>query len=328
VIRPTVDLRSNRNETRNTVVKTVLAGLVVAGAALLADPEDAFGYCRTTTCDNDVVGSRCVPELETDCGLELFWPTSCVGYSVQQDASSQVDLATARALVAQAFSTWSQASCEVGVPKITAEDLGPVSCNQIEYDGEAKNANIIIFRDASWPYDGGAALALTTVTYALDSGEIRDADIEVNSAEVTLTTGDEDVDVDLQSILTHETGHFLGLAHAPVAAATMNGDYPPNSITLRSLDPDDEAGICALYPPTSEAACNPQPKNGLGSACAEPSEGEEVDDGCTVARPTGSPSLLGRAFPIGGLLISAAAWLARRRRAAGIRPRRSPGSAS
>jgi hypothetical protein len=315
-------------ETRNNVIKTVLAGLVVAGAVLLADPQYAFGYCRTTTCEGDVVGSRCVPELETDCGLELFWPTSCVGYSVQQDASSQVDLETARALVQQAFNTWSEAACEIGSPNITAEDLGPVACDQIEYDGKAKNANIIIFRDASWPYgDGGAALALTTVTYALDSGEIRDADIEINSAEVTLTTSDDDVDVDLQSILTHETGHFLGLAHAPVAAATMNGDYPPNSVTLRSLDPDDEAGICAMYPAASEAACNSTPKNGLGNTCAEPSDGEEVDEGCSVSGPLRTRPV-GLAGLLGSVLLSAGALLARRRRAAGPRLRRSPGSAS
>jgi hypothetical protein len=317
-----------KRETRNNVIKTVLAGLVVAGAVLLADPQYAFGYCRTTTCEGDVVGSRCVPELETDCGLELSWPTSCVGYSVQQDASSQVDLETARALVQQAFNIWSEAACELGSPNITAEDLGPVACNQIEYDGKAKNANIIIFRDASWPYDGGAALALTTVTYALDSGEIRDADIEINSAEVTLTTSDDDVEVDLQSILTHETGHFLGLAHAPVAAATMNGDYPPNSITLRSLDPDDEAGICAIYPAASEVACNSTPKNGLGNACAEPSGGEEVDEGCNVSGPR-SKSPIGLAgLAISSVFLSGAALLARQRRARGLRQRRSPGSAS
>ncbi len=314
------------HEVRNNVVKAILVALVMATAAVLAEPQNAFGYCRTTTCDGEVVGSKCEPALETDCGIVLAWPTSCVGYSVQKDASDQIDLETARALVAQAFNAWSAAACETGSPMISAEDLGPVSCNQVAYDGEAKNANVIMFRDESWPYgNGSAALALTTVTYALDSGEIRDADIEINSAEVTLSTSDDDVEVDLQSILTHETGHFLGLAHAPVAAATMNGDYPPNSITLRSLDPDDEAGICAMYPPTSEAACNPTPKNGLGDACADPpTDGEDTDEGCSVARPTTSPSGLG----LGGLVVSAAAWLARRRRARDLRPRRSPGSAS
>lgn len=312
-------------ETRSNVAKWVVVGLVMAGAVLLADPQHAFGYCRTTTCENDQVGSRCVPELESDCGIELFWPTSCVGYSVQKDASSQVDLETARALVGQAFNTWSEAACEIGTPAISAQDLGPVSCDKIEYDQTAKNANIVIFRDESWPYDqSGAALALTTVTYALDSGEIRDADIEINSADVTITTSDDDVEVDLLSILTHETGHFLGLAHAPVATATMNQDYPPSSVTLRSLDPDDEAGICAVYPSDSSAACNPQPKNGLGDTCAVPGEADDADDGCTVAAPGRGSSALGLA----GLLISGGASLARRRRAAGLRQRRSPGSAS
>jgi hypothetical protein len=319
--------RVSKNETRNNVIKAVLVGLVMATAAVLAEPRVAFGYCRTTTCPGDVVGSRCEPALETDCGIELFWPSSCVGYSVQKDASSQVDLETARAMTASAFGAWSEAACSEGSPAISAEDLGPVSCDQVEYDGESKNANIVVFRDDSWPYQGGAALALTTVTYALETGEIRDADIEVNSANVTLTTSDDDVDVDLLSILTHETGHFLGLAHAPVAAATMNGDYPPESITLRSLEPDDQAGICAAYPPDGTAACNPTPKNGLGDGCSEPApDAGEVDEGCSASNAPARAA--GAHWSAGLLIVSAAALLARRRRGAAPRPRRSPGSAS
>lgn len=324
---------TRRREAHKNVVKWLLVAFVMAAAAVAAEPHQmlskgllsvpsAFGYCRTSTCEGDVVGSRCEPALPSDCGLELFWPSHCVGYSVQRDASSQVDLETTRALVAEAFSAWESAACEDGAPTITAEDLGPVSCDQVQYDAETKNANVIVFRDTDWPYGGSAALALTTVTYALETGEIRDADIEINSAEVSLTTADDVVDVDLLSILTHEAGHFLGLAHAPVAAATMNGDYPPSSITLRSLDADDQAGICAIYPPSATGLCDSTPKNGLGDECAEPSP--EAEETSCSSRTLANPSIGVASF----WLLSAAASLGLLRRRAGSRRRRSRGSAS
>ncbi|XP_019185238.1 PREDICTED: metalloendoproteinase 5-MMP-like [Ipomoea nil] len=53
--------------------------------------------------------------------------------------------------------------------------------------------------------------------------------------------------VDIQSVVTHETGHLLGLGHSGVEAAVM---YPYIGFgeTKRVLDNDDIQGIKALYP--------------------------------------------------------------------------------
>jgi hypothetical protein len=220
---------------------------------------------------------------------------------LQEDASSQIDLEAARPLVKQAFDAWVLADCGGDRPAVSTEDLGDVTCSEIGYDPETKNANIIIFRDESWPYGGNATLALTTVTYAVDSGEIRDADLEINSDQVTF------------SIMTHEAGHILGLAHSPSPGATMVVEYPPESVTLRTLEADDVAGICAVYPPGTEAVCDSSPVNGLSDDCAEPAEVEA--EGCTCNSSQRSSSL-----PVGGLMLALAAGLRRvRRSAAGAR---------
>ena len=209
------------------------AGLAPAIGAALASllflaPAPARAYCRTASCEEGT-GAQCVPAQPTDCGKPVFWPNPCLSFSVQQDASSQVPLASAEAIFQKAFSTWLSADCGGGKhPRLTVEYSGPVACDAHEYNQDPKlgNANIIVFRDDGWPHHGaGTTLALTTVTYNLDTGEIYDADMELNSAGTKFSTGDTGVTFDLLSIATHEIGHFLGLAHTPDMGATMYTDY-------------------------------------------------------------------------------------------------------
>ena len=54
--------------------------------------------------------------------------------------------------------------------------------------------------------------------------------------------------IDLQSTLTHEIGHALGLGHSDIAEATMAPSIIGGDISKRTLDQDDINGICALYP--------------------------------------------------------------------------------
>jgi len=52
---------------------------------------------------------------------------------------------------------------------------------------------------------------------------------------------------DIQAIVTHELGHALGLDHTPVPGATMTGSIPLDDAPLRSIEPDDIAGLQFLY---------------------------------------------------------------------------------
>ena len=66
---------------------------------------------------------------------------------------------------------------------------GAVDCHKAEYNQESGNANLFMFRDDSWPYENPLdTLALTTLTYNVETAEIFDADVEVNTAEAKFTT--------------------------------------------------------------------------------------------------------------------------------------------
>ena len=52
---------------------------------------------------------------------------------------------------------------------------------------------------------------------------------------------------DIQGIMTHEYGHALGLGHSNVGSATMWPSAGGGQTSLRSIDPDDIAGVQFLY---------------------------------------------------------------------------------
>src|SRR5687768_12943640 len=78
----------------------------------------------------------------------------------------------------------------------------------VDFDVNKGNANVVIFHDDEWPHPTlEFALALTTVTYDAETGEIYDADIEINTFGIEFTTSDTDVAYDLLTTLQYETGH-------------------------------------------------------------------------------------------------------------------------
>jgi len=122
--------------------------------------------------------------------------------------------------------------------------------------------SVVMFDDDAWPHQAPkTTLALTTVSYDTKTGELLDADLEVNTANVKLSTTDTvpATGYDFQSIVTHESGHFLGLAHSIEPKATMFASYTPGTKSLRTLTSDDVDGICAVYPPKGGCTCTTTP---------------------------------------------------------------------
>jgi hypothetical protein len=283
----------------------LLPGLAL-GAALLTGAAPAASFCRSTTCTGDCPrdGDGCKTT-----GQPLAWPGLCVGFSIQKDGTVNLPMAEVRPVIEQSFANWSDLDCGKGVASIAYSELDDVSCHASEYNPGGPNANVILFQDNKWRYHGADdTLAKTTVTFDADTGEIFDADIEINQAYNEFTVGDDRVVYDLESVLTHEIGHFLGLDHSPDPVATMNAGYEEGSTELRTLAADDVAGLCTIYPPGRTGKCDPTPKGGLGDACVQPHDDDGSGKGCTIA-----PAPAGGGTAASSLLISA--FFLRRRRA-------------
>jgi MYXO-CTERM domain-containing protein len=152
--------------------------------------------------------------------------------------------------------------------------------------------NVIMFQDNDWTYTGiDGTLAKTIVTFDDRTGEIYDADIDINAAENNLTVTDTRVGYDLQSIVTHEAGHFIGMAHSPYPDATMFASYTPGTFDSRKLKADDIAGACAIYPPNRGADCSLMPRGGLGTTCSPADSSSK--NGCRAAEGDAGSGLLG-----------------------------------
>ncbi|MBM4377126.1 MAG: matrixin family metalloprotease [Deltaproteobacteria bacterium] len=287
----------------------VASALVLVPSISLVTERVAHAYCQTTLCEGGASGVRCVPATSEDCGVALTFRQGCLGYSLHNQASARVSYAEIEAAMRDAFDAWISADCGGGAaPGVRADDLGAVSCGAREYNLDAGNANIVLFHEDAWPYEGaGNTLALTTVTYGLDDGAIYDADLEIN-ATVDLTVGSDPVAFDLASIVTHEAGHMLGLAHTPEVDATMTVQYFPGDTKLRTLHPDDEAALCASYPPRDVSTCDPTPRRGLATVCDPPPIVDDSGCGCRTALGTTSGPSAPLSLLAVGLAVASRRW--------------------
>jgi matrixin len=253
-------------------------------AAIVTIAANASAFCRSTTC-RSTPDKEC-PTDDDECptaGAKLFWPTSCLQYATNKLGTQDLDPADTRDIIRKTFEAWNDVPCPAGGhASMHIEERDPVSCKKSQYNKTGPNVNVVLFQDDDWKYRGvDATLAKTSVTYNDETGEIYDADIEINTANNTVTISDDPqkVKYDLQAILTHEVGHFIGIAHSPNPSAVMFASYSPGSMTQRKLDPDDVDAVCAVYPPESGVACQAEPRGGFEGSCDDPPESKAI---CSV----------------------------------------------
>ncbi len=127
----------------------------------------------------------------------------------------------------------------------------PDGVNLITIAGTSEN--LAIFASENSP-------ARTRVFYDANSGEISEADIVINpfvytdaGAPIEFSTDSTPGTYDLQSTLTHEIGHLLGLNHSSVLGATMNatqalnGTFGLPALSERTLSESDIAAVKSIY---------------------------------------------------------------------------------
>ena len=85
-------------------------------------------------------------------------------------------------------------------------------------------------------------------------GQIVEADVMFNPGVLfTTETGVVSNRYDLQSVATHEIGHFLGLDHTSLVSSTMFPTLGTGFNYAKTLSADDIAGVSTIYPSASFA---------------------------------------------------------------------------
>jgi hypothetical protein len=267
------------------------AYLVLACLATLAAARPAAAYVRYTLAS----------------GVMFKWPQSCVMLTAYPaDFVSKMPLEDIVAATTTSADAWS-----VVTNSCTYLDI------KVEYStATAPRANprdvqsMIIYRTTNWcklltngqcdtaVYYDPAALALTTVSAKASSGQITDADIEVNAFHFTWgdlvanpPTGAPQAH-DLRNAMTHEMGHLIGLFHPcllpgdtvprpnddmgqpipdcnvasqDIIETTMFPSADSGDIDKRSLAPDDQRAVCEIYPAADDPnVCKPVVANDDG----------------------------------------------------------------
>ncbi len=210
-----------------------------------------------------VVALACAPTLRAY--LKLGYPLNGhlvvltwsdrlpVRYRVTSRDINGVTSAQLQTTVAKAMGTWA------GVSDVTlsSQFLGFTTTDPDVDDGQT----IIGFRNRP---ELDRTLGATSFEFDKVTGQFIGADIFINSAfDWSVAANGDSARYDLESVLTHEVGHLLGLGHSALGETELRPGggrvvlgkravmfpiaYPRGSVLDRSLQADDVAGITDIY---------------------------------------------------------------------------------
>ena len=198
---------------------------------------DATGYVRAMT------------DINQSCGGEpiaLHWPEGDTHYVLDSDSPHGVSAADGEAAVRASFDAWATVGCSY----FGLSFDGQVDHPEVGYNGNSDNTNVVAYVEHDWK-GKRSTQAITLLTFGCNDGVILDADILVNADNFRFTTdpeNDDDDRRDLQNVLTHEAGHFVGFAHSPDPTSTMFATVTADETQKRDLTDFDRAGMCVAYP--------------------------------------------------------------------------------
>lgn len=178
-------------------------------------------------------------QIEED-GRKLHWNDNQIPVSYMINSLGAPGVDNEFNAVHASFDTWSA----VPTSKIafTFNGLTPISISEFD------SINVVTWSDVITTTDLGIAESIAF--FSVFDGNFLDVDIILSNFVPWSTTGESEA-FDIQSVMTHEVGHMVGLADLFSPAdvnSVMYGFINPGDLSDRVLSEDDIAGASAIYP--------------------------------------------------------------------------------
>jgi hypothetical protein len=228
-------------------IRAIVAALVVTAFAFaIADPAAAF--IRLT-------------RQGTTSVVQAHWDDNELPLKSAVDpTNADHPPATALAVVQASAQAWTDVNTSYFSADVH-EWMAPETQPDLEFDGQ----NSVFFDIPGVNFaPGGGVIAFVRSIVDLADGHTLDADMVFNDRDyfqsltspVLTPAPAGQTSVDVQSVITHEYGHYFGLDHTSVANCTMIPFIVSNT-TQRTLELDDRAGISTIFPESAARGLSP-----------------------------------------------------------------------
>ena len=167
-----------------------------------------------------------------------------IPYWIHEKGAPRISNGSDFAAVQASFQVWEN----IQTANIKFTFRGTTTAGIVGHDG----MNVVTFTDTSAPL-GSSTIAATFSFFRTENGQtvFDEADIAFNPV-IDFSTSGETNKFDIQSVLTHEIGHLLGLDHSGLVSSVMVPFGVPSQLDQRTLAYDDIAGIMEMYGTASE----------------------------------------------------------------------------
>jgi hypothetical protein len=175
------------------------------------------------------IGANAFERAKSEHSAPWRWTKPALTVDAGDVRASGLPPALVRAALERAAATWTAAGCGVSL----APARGPGADIEVRFVAQLDQKKAADTAREGDAHKGVLSRATVTLSAAYPWG-----------AQAPLPEGA----LDLETLLVHELGHALGLAHSFDRRAIMRAGARPLRIK-RALADDDRRGLCSIYPP-------------------------------------------------------------------------------